>query len=90
MDYIDQTFENTTVELDGNRYVNCTFRDVVLKYAGTGVDMEGCRMDRFAWQFDGALASGLFTLYQLFGTQGMLTIVRGFVEPGEPGQVIEL
>ncbi len=90
MDYVDQVFERTTVTLDGNSYRNCTFRDVVLKYAGTGVDMEGCRMDRFSWQLDGALAGGLFTLYQLFGTEGMLTIIRGFVEPGDTKEVIEI
>ena len=49
--------------------------------------MANCGMDRFSFQFDGDLARGLFTLYQLFGTEGMLTILRGFTEPGEGGEV---
>ena len=31
----------------------------------------------------GALANGLFALYQLFGTEALLQIIRGFTEPSE-------
>jgi len=81
MDYANQTFENGTVELDGNSYSGCTFRGVTFKYAGGPVEMDDCALERFSFQFDGDLARGLFTLYQLFGTEGMLSILRGFTEP---------
>ncbi len=87
MDHVNQIFESTTVSLDGNSYTGCSFRDVTFVYAGGPVEMANCGMDRFSFQFDGDLARGLFTLYQLFGTEGMLAILRGFTEPGAGGEV---
>lgn len=81
MEYIDQKFEGVTVVLDGNSYRDCSFLNVLFQYAGGPVEMSGCVMDRISFQFGGDLAQGLFTLYQLFGTEGMLTILRGFTEP---------
>jgi hypothetical protein len=81
MDFVDRVFDGGTVELDGNSFSNCTFRNVTLKYAGKAVDMSDCGMENFSFQFDGDLAQGLFTLYQLFGTEGMLQIIRGFTQP---------
>ena len=45
--------------------------------------MKNCDIDRFSFRFGGALATGLFALYQLFGTEGLLQIIRGFTEPSE-------
>jgi len=87
MEHIDKSFENETVRLDGNSYRNCTFRDVTFVYGGGPLTMETCKMDRFSWRFEGDLARGLFNLYQLFGTDGMLKILRGFTEPTE-GEII--
>jgi hypothetical protein len=50
--------------------------------------MKDCQMDRFSFKFGGALANGLYALYQLFGTDGMLQIIRGFTDPA--GGEIEL
>ena len=83
MDYKDQTFDGVTVELDGNSYDNCVFRDVVFHYSGGDLVMKNCDIDRFSFRFGGALANGLFALYQLFGTEGLLQIIRGFTEPSE-------
>ena len=81
MDFVDQNFEGTTVELDGHSFENCTFHNVVFHYGGGDLTMTNCSMDRFSFQFHGALANGLFALYQLFGTEGLLQIIRGFTEP---------
>ena len=81
MHHVDETFEEVTVELDGHSFENCTFNNVVLRFAGGDLTMTNCSFDRFSFQFDGALANGLFALYQLFGTEGMLQIIRGFTEP---------
>ena len=86
MEFVDQSFEGVTVELDGNTYRNCRFLNVVFQYAGGPVEMSDCHIDRFSFQFGGDLAQGLFTLYQLFGTEGMFTILRGFIDP-KPGEV---
>jgi hypothetical protein len=89
MDFVNQAFEGVTVELDGNSYRDCSFLDVVFRYAGGPVDIVNCGMDRFSFQFGGDLAQGLFTLYQLFGTDGMLAILRGFTDP-QPDAVTQL
>jgi hypothetical protein len=81
MEFVDQKFEGVTVELDGNTYTRCTFVDVVFHYSGGPLNMEGCGMDRFSFRFDGDLARGLWSLWQLFGTDGMLNILRGFTQP---------
>ena len=81
MDHKDQTFDGVTVELDGNSYEKCVFRNVVFQYSGGDLTMKDCDIDRFSFQFGGALATGLFALYQLFGTEALLQIIRGFTEP---------
>ena len=83
MDHVDQTFENVTVELDGNTYDNCTFRNVLFHYSGGDLTMKNCDIDRFSFQFGGALANGLYAIQQLFGTEGLLQIIRGMAEPTE-------
>jgi hypothetical protein len=87
VDYKDQTFENTTVELDGNSFENCDFDNVVFHFSGGDLNMENCNINRFSFQFGGQLANGLYALYQLFGTEGMLQILRGFTDPGEGGEI---
>lgn len=83
MDYVDQVFEGGTVSLDGNNYTRCTFRNVVLKYAGGPLEVDACTMERFAFQFDGDLARGLHSLHQILGTERMLTMLRNRAE-GRP------
>ena len=87
MDHVNQFFEAGTITLDGNSYVGCTFRDITFFYSGGPVEMSNCSLERFSFQFGGDLAQGLFTLYQLFGTEGMLTILRGFTDPGDGGEI---
>jgi hypothetical protein len=87
VDYKDQLFEDVEVPLDGNSFENCTFRNVVFKFGGGDLVMKNCGMDRFSFRFDGALANGLYALYQLFGTEALLQIIRGFVEPTDSGEI---
>lgn len=87
MDYKGETFEGTTVTLDGNSFENCVFRNVVFDFSGGELEMKDCSMDRFSFRFGGALANGLYALYQLFGTEGMLQIIRGFTEPSATGEI---
>lgn len=90
MDYKDQTFENVGVPLDGNSYENCTFRNVIFRFGGGDLVMKNCGMDRFSFIFEGPLSNGLYALHQLFGTEGLIQIIRGFVEPNKAGGEIEL
>ena len=90
MDYKNENFEGVTVDLDGNSFKDCTFRDVTFKYAGGDLTIENCGMDRFRFQFDGALANGLFALYQLFGTEALIQIIRGFTDPADSQEDVVL
>ena len=88
MDYVNQVFDNgETVVLDENSFTGCTFRNAVLRYGGGTLHMADCQFIQFSMQFDGALANGLYALYQLFGTEGMLTLIRGFTEPNTAGPI---
>ena len=81
MEFVERAFSNETVVLDDNVFRDCSFMDVLFEYDGKGVEMANCSMDRISFKFGGDMATGLFTLYQLFGTEGMLKILRGFTEP---------
>jgi hypothetical protein len=87
MDYVNETFQGVVVPLDGNTFRDCTFDRMVFQYSGGPVEKVNCNLNNFSFEFGGDLAQGLFTLYQLFGTEGMLTILRGFTDPGVNGEV---
>jgi hypothetical protein len=86
VNYSDEIFDGVPVELDNNVFENCTFRNVVFGYSGGDLKMENCNIESFSFRFGGALGTGLFALYQLFETEGMLQIIRGFTQP-VPGEV---
>ncbi|MBX3566299.1 MAG: hypothetical protein KF730_17195 [Sphingomonas sp.] len=86
-DHDGETFEGGSISIDNKNFRNCTFQNVVIQYAGGPVEMVGSTMNSFSFQFGGDLAQGLFTLYQLFGTDGMLQIIRGFTDP-QPGEIV--
>ncbi|MDV3457539.1 hypothetical protein RZN05_11135 [Sphingomonas sp. HF-S4] len=87
MHHENHVFEAGTLALDGDSFTNCTFQDIVLQYSGGPVTMVNCNFNRFSFQFGGDLAQGLHILHQLFGTEGMFTILRGHIEPGIGGEV---
>ena len=89
MDYKNETFEGVEVELDGNTFEKCRFKDVLFKFSGGDIEMKDCAIERFSFVFGGQLANGLYALLQLFGVEGMLQIIRGFTQPGD-GKEIEL
>lgn len=41
MDYNRHAFENETVQLDGNTFANCSFRNCIIKYAGGPTSITG-------------------------------------------------
>jgi hypothetical protein len=91
MEFADRTFDGDEIVLDGNSYRNCTFRNVTFVFGGGQLTMSDCNIDSFAFRFTGDLANGLFALYQLFGADGMIQILRGFVDPPkDDGGTIEL
>ena len=84
MEFADQTFDGDEIVLDGNSYRNCTFRGVTFVFGGGELVMSDCMIESFSFRFTGDLANGLFALHQLFGPDGLIKIVRGFVSPPSP------
>jgi len=78
--HLNETFEGVTVQLDGHSFEDCTFNDVTFEYSGGEVQIKNCTIQRFGFVFGGALANGLDALQQLFGTEGMLQLIRGFTQ----------
>jgi hypothetical protein len=72
--YTDREFIGQTVNLDGNRFVNCRFQDCQLVfYAYEPVSFDRCVFDECDWVFEGAadiMLSFLTALYHGLGKSG--------------------
>ena len=67
MDYEGTRFADSAVELDGNRFVRCTFENATLIYGGGAVEITGCTFGgTIRWALSGALGGGLAALGKLF------------------------
>lgn len=72
--YTDRDFTTSTVDLDGNQFVNCRFYDCKLVfYAYEPVSFDRCVFTECAWVFEGAadnMLSFLTALYHGLGESG--------------------
>lgn len=67
MQFEGAVFRNQAVELDGARFDNCTFDNVVLVYGGGPLHLAGCTFTGgIAWRFVGDLGRGLAAIGQLY------------------------
>lgn len=54
-DILGKDYENTTVEIDGNRYTQCSFKNCKLTYRGGDIPLfEGCKLEFCTWNWDDA------------------------------------
>jgi hypothetical protein len=71
MRYANREFRNETVELDGNRFENCTFMHCKLLYfAYERVYFVGCIFTNCDWAFDGPAENMLHFLKDQYHGQG--------------------
>jgi len=55
--YENETFEDRVIQLDGNQYINCTFRRCQLQFGGlASVTLESCNFNQCSWTFTEAAA----------------------------------
>ncbi len=75
-------FENTDVRLDGNKYINCTFKRCHLIYGAKGVvTLDGCSFHECKWSFVDAAAmtiNFMAGLYHGTGTGGKDLVEKTF------------
>ena len=54
MRYENKAFENETIELDGNDFIDCTFKNCKFVYAGGDFNIERIRFDSLELTAEGA------------------------------------
>lgn len=65
----EQTFRNTNVDLDFNRYEKCVFDSCTIVYRGfTQPDFYECRFERCDYTFDGPAANLIGFLKSMYGS----------------------
>ena len=75
MKYNSRTFQNETVKLDGNKFVDCQFNDCVILYAGGDYQLE---------KVDLAGSNGFYFTGSAIRTLGFLSkICQAYPELGE-------
>jgi len=64
-------FNHETVNLDGQHFADCEFRECRMVYAGGDVPVfESCRFDNCDWRFDDAAQRTLAYLKQVWAVGG--------------------
>ena len=54
-DFLGKDWDNATIEIDGNRYTQCSFKGCKLVYRGGGIPVfEGCKIDFCTWHWEDA------------------------------------
>lgn len=73
----DETFEDATVDLDGETFENCTFRNVTLAYSGGEPPvLDGCKFEEFTFDFRGAASNTALFMRALSEAPGGDDIIR--------------
>ncbi len=83
MRYFDKEFTGTTVRLDGNQFLECSFRNCRIEFGGraAGTAIENCSFFGCEWAFVDAAADTIRfmeILYANFGPDGKELIERTF------------
>lgn len=92
--FFDLTFSGSTVDIDGNAYVRCTFERCTIRYRGSGpVSLDGCTFTECALSLIGLAAMMtelLRMLHQSHGNWGrhvvetVLDDIRGCTDTNDP------
>lgn len=67
MQYSNRTFKDETVELDGNRFIGCTFERCTLMYLGGPIPyLDSCHFDASPFVFEKGAGNALEFLRELY------------------------
>ena len=79
---IKNKYENVTVKLDNNEFIDCQFVNCALKFSGTSpVSLSGCSFANVTWVFSGPAQNTLqfvTEMYHGMGDQGKKIIEQTF------------
>jgi len=77
--FVNQTFDNKTVVIDGNRYEGCTFNSCTIEFRAVELPMLGnCHFADCRWSFDGPAANTIRLLTALYSNGD--PILQGVVQ----------
>ena len=79
----DETFEDATVDLDGETFENCTFRNVTLAYSGGEPPvLDGCKFEGFITRYQPDATPETYPLTDALVGHA-LAYYRDFVHPSK-------
>ena len=71
-DFLGKDFRNTTENIDGNTYTQCTFDGCRLVYRGGEIPIfAGCKLERCVWVWDDAALRTIGFLRGIYSGMGM-------------------
>lgn len=68
--YALRVFERQIIDIDGNEYLSCSFRDCVVRYSGGTYTFQDCDLAECEFQLEGAALLTLTHLRALVGMGG--------------------
>lgn len=80
MRFANQQFDNETIVLDDNEYVDCTFRNCKFQYNGGDFNIERIRFDSLEFTVGGPAARTVLLLQSLWAGDVGRRAVLGLLE----------
>jgi hypothetical protein len=81
MRYENRIFENETIALDGNDFIDCTFRNCRFVYGGGDFNIERIRFDSLELTVEGAAGRTVLLLRSLWADELGRRLVQGLLDP---------
>ena len=80
MNFTDKTFQDETVELDGNEYFNCGFHRCNLRYAGGSIPhFDNCRFEAGSFMLEQGAGNAFEFVRELYHA-GLQSNVEAFFD----------
>jgi hypothetical protein len=81
MRFEKQNFTDTTITLDFNEFVGCTFKGCTLMYYGySGFQLSGCDLERAHLRFTGPAGQAVSVLGAFYADPKLRTIAEGLIK----------
>ncbi len=82
MRYEEETFQDQTLRLDENQYINCKFKDCTLLYAGGSFEVEPLSTDGVEIKLEGAALSTSRLLHKVQIAKSLAVLIGAQIELG--------
>ena len=82
-EFSSQTFQGETLDTDGNRYIDCAFRETTFVYrGGEHPRFDRCSFQSCGWHFAGPAVKTIQFLQQIRGAPGGEGLFAQIFAPG--------